>query len=518
MLDPYGGSGVTLIEAMMLDRKAIHIDLNPLSVFLVEALTAPVSVTDLTEAFDRVCNSFEKKRPKSEKQIKAALEKYWYPKGIPLTKDADVETIEELFTDQQLAGLALLRNLIMKEKNENIKNSLLLSFSSTVTKINRTYHSSSSRGENAGNAAAFAYYRYRMAKEEVRLLTLESFKIKFKKLVSAKKDISSKINRETIANATIVRGDATDLSDIADQSIDYIYTDPPYGSKIAYLDLSTMWNAWLGFEITAEDYQKEAIEGGSLNKSSDEYGDLLSKSIEEMFRVLKFDRWMSFVFAHKDPQYWHLIVETAEKAGFEYAGAVKQSNGQTSFKKRQNPFSVLSGQLVINFKKARNQQTIQKVRLGSEIYDLIIETIESVIAQDDGATLEQINDELILKGLELGFLDVLSKEYKDLTPILLDHFDYHEETDTFHIHVDKKFKTNIPLDLRIRYFLLSYLRRKEKERIFPTTDEIILDIMPLLKNGITPENQTILKVLGRIGEHHGDERWKIKKTGQASLF
>ena len=518
MLDPYGGSGVTLIEAMMLDRKAIHIDLNPLSVFLVEALTAPVSVTDLTEAFDRVCNSFEKKRPKSEKQIKAALEKYWYPKGIPLTKDADVETIEELFTDQQLAELALLRSLIVKEKNSTIKNSLLLSFSSTVTKINRTYHSSSSRGENAGNAAAFAYYRYRMAKEEVRLLTLESFKIKFKKLVSAKKDISSKINRETIANATIVRGDATDLSDIADQSIDYIYTDPPYGSKIAYLDLSTMWNAWLGFEITAEDYQKEAIEGGSLNKSSDEYGDLLSKSIEEMFRVLKFDRWMSFVFAHKDPQYWHLIVETAEKAGFEYAGAVKQSNGQTSFKKRQNPFSVLSGQLVINFKKARNQQTIQKVRLGSEIYDLIIETIESVIAQDDGATLEQINDELILKGLELGFLDVLSKEYKDLTPILLDHFDYHEETDTFHIHVDKKFKTNIPLDLRIRYFLLSYLRRKEKERIFPTTDEIILDIMPLLKNGITPENQTILKVLGRIGEHHGDERWKIKKTGQASLF
>ena len=35
----------------------------------------------------------------------------------------------------------------------------------------------------------------------------------------------------------------------------------------------------------------------------------------------------------------------------------------------------------------------------------------------DGATLEQINDELVIRGLELGFLDVLAKEYKDLTPL-----------------------------------------------------------------------------------------------------
>lgn len=72
--------------------------------------------------------------------------------------------------------------------------------------------------------------------------------------------------------------------------------------------------------------------------------------------------------------------------------------------------------------------------------------------------------------------------------------------------------------MRIRYFLLSYLRRKENKKEYPTTDEIILDIMPLLKNGITPENQTILKVLERIAIHIGDNRWKIKKGGQQTLF
>ncbi|MEZ5082864.1 MAG: hypothetical protein R2750_05385 [Bacteroidales bacterium] len=208
----------------------------------------------------------------------------------------------------------------------------------------------------------------------------------------------------------------------------------------------------------------------------------------------------------------------SRKSGFEYAGAVQQSNGQASFKKRQNPFSVLSGQLIINFKKVKTPQTIQKINLGHEIFEIIIETIESVIAVNDGATLEQINDELIMKGLEMGFLDILSKEYKDLTPLLMDNFNYNPKTKTFHIVENKQFKTNIPLDLRIRYFLLSYLKRKDHEHINPTTDQIILDVMPLLKNGITPKNQTILKVLNRIAVHVGDNRWKIKRHGQQDLF
>ena len=389
---------------------------------------------------------------------------------------------------------------------------------STLTKINRTYHPSKSRGINAGDSAAFRYYRYRIAPEGVDLDPIDSFETKYKKMVAAKREMAIAINQKTINNATILQGDATNLEKIKTESIDYIYTDPPYGSKIAYLDLSTMWNAWLGFDIDEDTFDKEAIEGGSRQKSSEDYSELLSKSIKECFRVLKFGRWMSFVFAHKDPKYWHLIVESAEKAGFEYAGAVKQSNGQTSFKKRQNPFSVLSGQLIINFKKVKSPQAIQKTKLGAEIYDIIIETIESVIAENDGATLEQINDSLIMTGLELGFLDILSKEYKDLSPILNDCFDYHTDTNTFHIVNNQKFKTNIPLDLRIRYFLLSYLRRKATKKEFPSTDEIILDVMPLLKNGITPKNQTILKVLEKIGEHIGENRWKIRTKGQQTLF
>ena len=373
--------------------------------------------------------------------------------------------------------------------------------------------------EFRGNASVFAYYRYRIAPRPVELDLMKYFDKRLKRVLAAKKEMRFYINEDTKQNLQIVKGSATNLDFLANESVDYIYTDPPYADKIPYLDLSAMWYSWLDLDVTESDYQSEAIEGGDHKKSKEEYKALIAKSIEEMYRVLKFDRWMSFVFAHKDPEFWHLIIDTAERCGFEYVGAVPQKNGQSSFKKRQNPFTVLSGQLIINFRKVRNPKTIMKAHLGIEVADIVMQTIEGVIAKNNGATLEQINDELIVKGLELGFLDLMKKEYSDLTPLLMNNFDYDEKTETFFIRKDTKFSTHIDVNLRIRYYLISLLRRKEREGRNITFDEIVMEIIPLLKNGTTPESQTILKVLEDIGQRTGDNFWRLKKkVVQLELF
>ena len=518
VLDPFGGSGVTTIEALMNNRKGINIDLNPMAIFLVQSLIAPIKQNELADAFVQIKNEYIKNEPKTEAEIKKAIKKYPQPKPLPLPKGSDVETADQLFSDKQLAQLGFLKSLIIKQLNENVKNSLLLMFSGLVTKANLTYHSSTSRGDGGGNASAFQYYRYRIAQENVELDMMQYFELRYKKVLAAKKEMEYFINEKNISNSQIVQGSAINLKFIPKESIDYIYTDPPYGNKIPYLDLSAMWNAWLDLDVTEEDYKQEAIEGGEHKKSKDEYNELIAQSIKEMYRVLKYDRWLSFVFAHKDPEFWHLIIDTAESCGFEYIGAVPQKNGQTSFKKRQNPFTVLSGQLIINFRKVKNPKAILKANLGMDIAEIVIQTIEGIIAKNNGATLEQINDELIIKGLELGFLDLLKKEYTDLTPILLDNFDYNEETEVFTIKKDTKFRTHIDVRLRIKYYLLSYLRRMERENKTPTFDEIILDILPLLKNGTTPESQTVLGVLEHIAERVGKDSWRLKREGQKTLF
>ncbi len=120
--------------------------------------------------------------------------------------------------------------------------------------------------------------------------------------------------------------------------------------------------------------------------------------------------------------------------------------------------------------------------------------------------------------MELGFLDLLKKQYSDLTPILLDRFDYNDATEIFTLRTNAKFKTHIDVRLRISYYLTSFLRRMAMQNKTATFDDIILAILPLLKNGVTPENQTILKVLEDIGEHVGDNCWRLKTSGQQRLF
>jgi hypothetical protein len=103
------------------------------------------------------------------------------------------------------------------------------------------------------------------------------------------------------------------------------------------------------------------------------------------------------------------------------------------------------------------------MNVGENIVALVIETIEGVIAHKNGATLEDINDELVMKGIEFGFLDILSQKYSDITSLLSQHFSYDETTQKYHIPQNTKFQSRIDVHLRILYFLKSYLIRMRQQ-------------------------------------------------------
>jgi DNA modification methylase len=519
VLDPYGGKGVTIIEALLNGRSAIHVDINPMANFMVEALLVPTDEAELRRAFDEIKSEYLKKVPSTDEEIQKALAQYPLPKDLPLPKGSDVPSVRHLFSPKQMACLALLKYLINKQKNSAIRKTLLLMFAGTISEVNLM-------AEAGSNAIVMKYYRYRIAPRPKMLEVFPYFETsRFNRILAAKKEIAAKCNMELTAgieevmeNATILHGSATNLNKIDSESVDYIYTDPPYGNKIQYLDLSTMWNAWLDLEVTEEDYQLEAIEDGSHEHTFEDYKNLITKSLEEMFRVLKFDRWMSFVFAHKDPKFWHVIVDAAKRCGFEYRGTVVQRNGPISFKKVQNPFTTLAGQLIINFYKAKNPNTLMQQGVGMQVSELIMQTLEGVIAKDGGATLEEINNELIIKGMNLGFLHLLAKEYEDIASLLRANFDYDVANKKYVLRNNQPFKTNMPLELRIRYYLISYFKVAQQQGRVPTLDEIVLDTIPRLKNGITPSEQDILAVLETIAERIGDNGWRMKGEGQGELF
>ena len=409
VLDPFGGSGVTAIEAVVLGRRAIHVDLNPLANFICQQVAiAPVDINLLRKEFatiEETCRPYiERLYALTKDEIEQEPIRDWYPSGLHLPKNADANTVEELFTHRQLLALSRLYKVIGDIQDSVRRDLLRFTFSATLNKCNLTYSTTKGRSEGRGNSGIMHTYRYWLPKEPVELNVWNEFSHKFKNIVAVKKETNQVIG-ENFKRIRIIHESATRLTNAIDpETVDYIFTDPPYGSHIAYLDLSTMWNAWLGFDVKPEDKQLEAIEGGDLAKSRDDYANLLHASLEEMRQVLKYNGWLSIVFAHKDLSYWNVLIEAAQDAGFEYANSVIQESFQFSRHKRANPLSVLSGELILNLQKKKKPKRI-KFDNNTDGHEVIVDQVkELVLLHEEGLTTEDIYNQLVPRLLERGML------------------------------------------------------------------------------------------------------------------
>lgn len=122
---------------------------------------------------------------------------------------------------------------------------------------------------------------------------------------------------EAEAMVQVRQSSAADLGWIPDNSVDYVFTDPPFGSNIFYADCNIVWEAWLG-KITEADAEmvvnrsRSAADGG---KSVADYGDLLKQAFAEMRRVVRPEGRVSVVFHNSDDQVWGAMLQAAEDAG-----------------------------------------------------------------------------------------------------------------------------------------------------------------------------------------------------------
>jgi hypothetical protein len=142
----------------------------------------------------------------------------------------------------------------------------------------------------------------------------------------------------TIADAAgqceVSQSSATDLSRLADNSVDYVFTDPPFGANIYYSDASFLWEAWLDkFTPTAD----EAIVSTSLpaehgRKSLQDYEKLMAGSFSEITRVLKPGSWASVMFHNSDDAVWSSLERAIETADLQLESAIAFDKTQPSFK------------------------------------------------------------------------------------------------------------------------------------------------------------------------------------------
>ena len=133
---------------------------------------------------------------------------------------------------------------------------------------------------------------------------------------------------KSAANVAVTTGTAAKLP-LSDDSIDYIFTDPPFGENIYYADLNFLVEAWHG---VTTDAKPEAIIDKFKHKALPDYQRLMQQCFAEYNRVLKPGRWMTVVFSNSKAAVWNAIQVALQQAGFVVAEVTALDKVQGSYR------------------------------------------------------------------------------------------------------------------------------------------------------------------------------------------
>jgi hypothetical protein len=181
-----------------------------------------------------------------------------------------------------------------------------------------------------------------------------------------------------------------DMRNIAQNSIDYIFTDPPFGANLNYSELNFLWESWLKVITNNE---PEAIVNNVQGKGLVEYQSLMTQCFKEYYRVLKPNRWMTVEFSNSKNSVWNAIQESLVRAGFIIADVRVLDKKQGSFK-QVNYSSAVKQDLVISAYKPREgfvENFIKKAGTEESVWDFVREHLEKLpVVIERGTYLERV--------------------------------------------------------------------------------------------------------------------------------
>lgn len=259
ILDPFCGSGTTMVEARLFGANAIGVDVNGLSVLL-----SKVKATPLTEKDFFIINQFIFN---IENQIQN-----WKSDKRPKINVKEIEGQEHWFQHNVSEEITFLLNEIEIEKSVNIQDFLKIVLSSIIVKASNQESDTrfAAINKNIANGYTMELFCKRAREYNIKLA-------EFSKLILENSQLH------------LYNADSRNLDFIEDDSIDMIITSPPYANTYDYYLYHKFRKRWLDIDVKFAQYNEigSRREYSSLKKKKEKWNEDLKQCFTEMHRVLK---------------------------------------------------------------------------------------------------------------------------------------------------------------------------------------------------------------------------------------
>jgi very-short-patch-repair endonuclease len=164
----------------------------------------------------------------------------------------------------------------------------------------------------------------------------------------------------------IIATQSAAVSPAVEGCVDYIFTDPPFGSNIIYSDLSIIWEAWLRLSTQTQNEAVVHRRKKSDAVTMDRYRQMMTQAFCEMHRVLKPGRWMTVEFHNTQNAVYNAVQEAIVRAGFVLADVRVLDKQLGTFKQVSTGFATKQDLVISAYKPTITFERRFETQAGTE--------------------------------------------------------------------------------------------------------------------------------------------------------